>query len=127
MRFPARPAQAPPKLPEWDPAWSRIVEARTPDGPHSFHVLDTLEVLRGEGLEPSGTILALHGNPTWSYLWRHLAQATVDIARSGGRVWRLIAPDQLDMGFSERLSHESLPTPHGAEVRRMSQRITDFD
>lgn len=127
MRFPARPAQAPPKLPEWDPAWSRIVEAETLDGPHSFHVLDTLEVLQAEGLEPSGTILALHGNPTWSYLWRHLAQATVDTARSGGRVWRLIAPDQLDMGYSERLAHESLPTPHGAEVRRMSQRITDFD
>ena len=127
MRFPARPAQAPPKLPEWDPAWSRIVEAKTPEGPHSFHVLDTLEVLRAEGLEPSGTILALHGNPTWSYLWRHLAQATVGAARSGGRVWRLIAPDQLDMGFSERLAHESLPTPHGAEVRRMSQRIDDFD
>ncbi|GAA1929183.1 alpha/beta fold hydrolase [Brevibacterium antiquum] len=127
MRFPARPAQAPPKLPEWDPAWSRIVEATTPDGQHSFHVLDTLEVLRADGLEPSGTILALHGNPTWSYLWRHLAQATVDTARSGGRVWRLIAPDQLDMGFSERLAHESLPTPHGTEVRRMSQRIDDFD
>ena len=127
MIFPARPAQAPPKLPEWDPAWSRIVEAKTPDGPHSFHVLDTLEVLRAEGFEPSGTILALHGNPTWSYLWRHLAQATMDAARSGGRVWRLIAPDQLDMGFSERLAHESLPTPHGAEVRRMSQRIDDFD
>ncbi|WP_350269867.1 alpha/beta fold hydrolase [Brevibacterium sp. CBA3109] len=127
MRFPARPAQAPPKLPEWDPAWSRIVEAKTPEGPHSFHVLDTLEVLRTNGFEPSGTILALHGNPTWSYLWRHLAQATVDTARSGGRVWRLIAPDQLDMGFSERLAHNSLPTPHGAEVRRMSQRIDDFD
>ena len=127
MRFPARPAQAPPKLPEWDPAWSRIVEATTPAGPHSFHVLDTIEVLRAEGLEPSGTILALHGNPTWSYLWRHLAQATVDTARAGGRVWRLIAPDQLDMGYSERLAHESLPTPHGAEVRRMSQRIDDFD
>ncbi|MDN6190195.1 MAG: hydrolase, partial [Brevibacterium sp.] len=98
MRFPARPAQAPPKLPEWDPAWSRIVKAASEDGPHSFHVLDTLEVLRAEGLEPTGTILALHGNPTWSYLWRHLAQATVDTARSGGRVWRLIAPDQLDMG-----------------------------
>ena len=127
MRFPARPAQTPPTLPEWDPAWSRIVEAVTEDGPHSFHVLDTLEVLRAEGLEPTGTILALHGNPTWSYLWRHLAQASVNAARTGGRVWRLIAPDQLDMGFSQRLSHESLPTSQGAEVRRMSQRIDDFD
>ena len=127
MRFPARPATTPPKLPEWDPAWSRTVEAKTHDGTHFFHVLDTLEVLREHGLEPTGTILALHGNPTWSYLWRHLAQATIDNARSGARVWRLIAPDQLDMGFSQRLEHEAMPTPHGPEVRRISQRINDFD
>lgn len=127
MKFPARPATTPPKLPEWDPAWSRIVDAQTEDGTHSFHVLDTLDVLTDAELEPSGTILALHGNPTWSYLWRHLAQATVDSARAGGRVWRLIAPDQLEMGFSERLAHDSLPTPANAEVRRISQRIGDFD
>ncbi|WP_309132782.1 alpha/beta fold hydrolase [Brevibacterium sp.] len=128
MRFPARPATIPPTLPEWDPAWSRTVDAETADGTHSFHVLDTLEALRATGREPTGTIVALHGNPTWSYLWRHLAQATVDAAgRAGQRVWRVIAPDQLDMGFSERLEHESLPKPHGPEVRRISQRIDDFD
>src|SRR5699024_10792373 len=106
MRFPARPATIPPQLPEWDPAWSRIVEAQSSDGTHAFHVLDTLPTLRAAGLEPEGTIVALHGNPTWSYLWRRLARETVDAARSGGRVWRLIAPDQLEMGFSERLAHE---------------------
>lgn len=127
MRYPARPATTPPQLPEWDPAWSRIVEAETPDGRHSFHVLDTLAVLREAGLEPEGTILALHGNPTWSYLWRRLARATVETARSGGRVWRLIAPDQLDMGFSERLAHDSAPTPQSGEVRRIADRIDDFD
>jgi pimeloyl-ACP methyl ester carboxylesterase len=127
MRFPARPATIPPQLPEWDPAWSRIVEAQSSDGTHAFHVLDTLPTLRAAGLEPEGTIVALHGNPTWSYLWRRLARETVDAARSGGRVWRLIAPDQLEMGFSERLAHEAMPTPKSAEVRRIRDRIADFD
>jgi acyl-CoA synthetase (AMP-forming)/AMP-acid ligase II/pimeloyl-ACP methyl ester carboxylesterase len=127
MKFPARPAQIPPQLPEWDPAWSRIVDAATPDGTHEFHVLDTLPVLRAAGLEPEGTILALHGNPTWSYLWRRLARATVETARAGGRVWRLIAPDQLEMGFSERLAHEAMPTPKSDEVRRIADRLNDFD
>ena len=127
MTHPARPATTPPTLPEWDPAWSRIVTAPTADGPHDFHVLDTLAALRAEGIEPQGTILALHGNPTWSYLWRRLAAATVESARAGARAWRLIAPDQLDMGYSERLPHDGLPTPRGPEVRRISERIADFD
>lgn len=127
MRHPARPATTPPTLPEWDPAWSRIVTAQTADGPHDFHVLDTLASLQAEGIEPEGTILALHGNPTWSYLWRRLAAVSLASAADGGRAWRIIAPDQLDMGFSERLPHDGLPTPHGAEVRRISQRIADFD
>jgi acyl-CoA synthetase (AMP-forming)/AMP-acid ligase II/pimeloyl-ACP methyl ester carboxylesterase len=127
MKFPARPAQIPPQLPEWDPAWSRIVEAATHDGTHEFHVLDTLPALRAAGVEPAGTIVALHGNPTWSYLWRRLARTTVEAARSGRRAWRLIAPDQLEMGFSERLAHEALPTPKSAEVRRIADRLNDFD
>ena len=52
MRHPARPATTPPTLPEWDPAWSRIVTAQTADGPHDFHVLDTLASLQAEGIEP---------------------------------------------------------------------------
>ena len=127
MKYPARPATIPPQLPEWDPAWSRIVEARTSDGTHAFHVLDTLPALTAAGVEPAGTIVALHGNPTWSYLWRRLAQATIDAAQSGGRAWRLIAPDQLEMGFSERLAHESMPAPKSPEVRRIADRIADFD
>ena len=127
MRFPARPATIPPQLPEWDPAWSRIVEASTADGTHAFHVLDTLPALTAAGVEPAGTIVALHGNPTWSYLWRRLARATVEAAQSGGRAWRLIAPDQLEMGFSDRLPHSAMPTPKSAEVRRITDRINDFD
>ncbi|WP_025777116.1 alpha/beta fold hydrolase [Brevibacterium sp. VCM10] len=127
MRFPARPATIPPQLPEWDPAWSRIVEAATGDETHEFHVLDTLPALTEAGVEPTGTIVALHGNPTWSYLWRRLASATIAAALSGGRAWRLIAPDQLEMGFSERLAHSSMPAPKSAEVRRIADRLSDFD
>src|SRR5690606_10076785 len=35
---------------------------------------------------------------TWSYLWRDLVSA----AASSSPAWRVIAVDQLDMGFSER-------------------------
>ena len=46
--------------------------------------------------DPVGTLLCVHGNPTWSYLWRRLLAA----APPG---WRVVAVDQLGMGFSERL------------------------
>lgn len=145
MKLPALPASVPGPLPEWDPAWSRLVTVPTVDGEHTFHVLDTLSALRERGLEPTGTILALHGNPTWSYLWRGLAAATIaeaerasaTTAGSGSagsgtsaeapRIWRVIAPDQLEMGFSERLAHSALPTTHGAGHRRIAERVTDFD
>lgn len=128
--FGAAPATTPPDLAEWDPQWSRIVTIPTFDGERSFHVLDTLPALRERGLEPTGTIVALHGNPTWSYLWRRLAQATVDAAgEPGTRTWRVIAPDQLEMGYSERVEHSNLPTPLGDDPtqRRIAQRVTDFD
>ncbi|MGO1881139.1 MAG: alpha/beta fold hydrolase, partial [Microbacterium gubbeenense] len=104
MKFAARPATVPGPLPEWDPEWSRLVTVDAVDGARTFHVLDTLPALRARGLEPTGTILALHGNPTWSYLWRGIAAAS--LADTDGRIWRVIAPDQLEMGYSERLAHD---------------------
>lgn len=54
------------------------------------------------------TVLAVHGNPTWAYLWRELlAHAPAD--------WRVIAVDQLGMGYSQRT------TP-----RRLADRVTDL-
>ena len=53
-----------------DRAWSRRLTA--PDGEgidRSWHVLDN-------GVEPTaGTMLCVHGNPTWSYLWRRFLGA----------------------------------------------------
>jgi len=71
---------------------------------HTWHVLDN-------GAAPTlGTMLCVHGNPTWSYLWRrHLAGAP-----SG---WRVVAVDQLGMGWSQRLE----------QPRRFAQRVDDLD
>ena len=55
-------------------------------------------------------MLCLHGNPTWSYLWRRFLAA----APPG---WRVVAPDQLGMGWSERLGRP----------RRMADRIEDLN
>src|SRR5690606_22391152 len=98
-------------LPGLDPAWSRRVEVAHADGhTRRWHVLDNLAQLRERGEEVVGTVLCSHGNPTWSYLWRRvLAQAPPG--------WRVVAPDHLGMGWSERT-----PRP-----RDLAQRVTDLE
>lgn len=88
----AAPASLPPSdLPGLDPTWSRLVQVRDSRGVgRTWHVLDTAPS------EPQGTLLCVHGNPTWSYLFR----SVVDAARDR---WRVIAPDHLGMGYSERV------------------------
>ncbi|MCU1478000.1 MAG: hydrolase [Subtercola sp.] len=83
----------------------------------TWHLLDNASELAAAGRTPTGTILCVHGNPTWSYLWRSVLSATVDAARSGStQVWRVIAVDQLEMGFSER----------SGRTRTLAQRIADL-
>ena len=51
-----------------------------------------------EGQENSqGPILCVHGNPTWSFYWRHI----IEELRTETRV---VAPDHLGMGLSDRIS-----------------------
>lgn len=94
----------PPGLPGVDTAWSRLVTVLDAQGVRrTWHVLDN-------GVRsPVGTLLCVHGNPTWSYLWRRLLAA----APPG---WRVVAPDQLGMGYSERLT----------EPRRLADRVADL-
>ena len=96
-----------PHLPGVDPAWSRTVTAPDAEGRvRSWHVLDN-------GAEPAaGTLLCVHGNPTWSYLWRGLLAA----APPG---WRVVAPDHLGMGLSERPGRHEPP-------RTLAQRVDDL-
>ncbi|MCX5205968.1 alpha/beta fold hydrolase [Streptomyces sp. NBC_00237] len=54
-------------------------------------------------------VLMLHGNPTWSYYWRHLVS---DLRDS----FRCIVPDHIGMGLSDRPSPTSYPY---SAVRRL--------
>ncbi len=58
-------------------------------------------------------MLCVHGNPTWSYLWRRFLSA----ARPG---WRVIAVDQLGMGYSED------PSGNLQSPRTLAQRVEDL-
>lgn len=94
----------PPNLPGLNPRWSRlIVTPDLDDSGRTWHVLDN------NAVEPRLTLLCVHGNPTWSYLWRELLEQAPDDVR-------VIAVDHLDMGFSERTG----------TVRRLAQRIDDL-
>lgn len=89
-----------------DPAWSRTIEVPSHDGgSHEWHVLDRSP---GDGVAAVATIVCVHGNPTWSVYWRSL------IERLGDR-YRVIAVDQLGMGWSERPGH-----------RRFAERVADL-
>ena len=69
-----------------------------------MHVLDT-----GAGPHNELTLVCVHGNPTWSYLWRNfLAKTPPNI--------RVIALDHLGMGYSERLDSD----------RVLDQRVDDL-
>ncbi|MGI3780631.1 MAG: alpha/beta fold hydrolase, partial [Janthinobacterium lividum] len=100
------------QLPGLDPAWSRFLTVEDASGqPRRWHVLDTAAgTPTGHPVESAeGTLLCVHGNPTWSYLWRRfLAQA-----RPG---WRVVAVDQLGMGWSTRQ----------APARRLADRVDDL-
>ncbi|NYF15632.1 acyl-coenzyme A synthetase/AMP-(fatty) acid ligase/pimeloyl-ACP methyl ester carboxylesterase [Microbacterium sp. AK009] len=115
------PAALPPEgLPGLDPRFSRLIavpgrgvdEGRT----RTWHVLDTGPALETLGVAPRGTILAVHGNPTWSYLWRSIVARSFAAAEAGEHAWRVIAVDQLDMGFSERTD----------VIRPLAQRVLDL-
>ncbi|WP_457950498.1 alpha/beta fold hydrolase [Pseudarthrobacter sp. alpha12b] len=98
--------------------WSREIDvpstssADAPGTVRRWHLLDNGEELSRRGLTPLGTLLCVHGNPTWSYLWRSLLAAGSDPAHP----WRVVAVDQLDMGFSERTG----------TFRRLADRINDL-
>jgi len=61
-------------------------------------VLDGVEMsVVDDGPDRTGeTIVFQHGNPAWSFLWRHLIE---DAVRAGHRV---IAPDLVGLGMSEK-------------------------
>ena len=88
------------------PAWSRLIDVPSHDGhTHQWHVLDRPAV----GDEAGVTVVCLHGNPTWSFLWSRLMNEL-------SPAHRVIAPDHLSMGFSQRIG-----------ARSFSDRVLDID
>jgi acyl-coenzyme A synthetase/AMP-(fatty) acid ligase/pimeloyl-ACP methyl ester carboxylesterase len=67
-------------------------------------------VLDNQVPDPTVTLLCVHGNPTWSYVWR-------DLVATAPPAVRVVAMDQLDMGFSERTG----------TLRPFEQRLDDLD
>ncbi len=100
-------APSPAQLTSWGlrPEWSRVVTFPSADGaPVTWHLLDT-----GEPIAPSrGTVVCVHGNPTWGYLWKNVLTTL-------SSQWRVIAVDQTGMGYSER-----------GRPRRLGERIDDL-
>lgn len=80
---------------------------------YRWHVLDNQEELSERGITPLGTLLCVHGNPTWSYLWRSL----LNHVSEHHLPWRVVAVDQLDMGYSERTG----------KFRRLADRVNDLN
>lgn len=92
------------QLPGIDPSWVRSYNVERNGRVETFSVLESSPVFS------RGTVVCVHGNPTWSYLWRNLVKEL-------GHEWRVIAIDQLGMGYSSR--------PVGA--RTLATRIDDLD
>ncbi len=116
---PAPAALPPAGLAGLEPEWSRLVDVAESGAvgvTHGWHLLDNGPTLDALGVKPVGTILCVHGNPTWSYLWRNLLASATDAAASGAPAWRVIAVDQLDMGFSARTG----------DSRALARRVQDL-
>lgn len=73
-----------------------------PDYPFAPHYLETTGGLRmhylDEGPPGEETVVLLHGNPSWSYLYRHVIPP---LAAAG---YRCIAPDLIGFGKSDKLA-----------------------
>ena len=76
-----------PELPDWLQAEMPFQRRLYRGGPYAIHFVD-----EGAGLP----VVMQHGNPTWCYLWRKV------IARLAGSGVRVIAPDLVGLGLSDK-------------------------
>ncbi len=84
-----------PALPSWLARQLPFPRYRVDVGGLRMHVAE-----RGpEGARP---VLCVHGNPTWGFLWRRVA------AELAGAPLRVVMPDLVGLGLSDRPHHPSL-------------------
>lgn len=82
-------------LPDYAFAPHHVDVADADLGPLRMHYVD-------EGPRDAPVVLMLHGNPTWSYLYRHMIGPVADAG------YRVIAPDMIGFGKSDK------PAPRSA-------------
>lgn len=71
------------------------LRAEMPFEPRAFSTREGTKVYFDEGPRDAPAILCLHGNPTWSFLWRR-------VLRDFARAHRVVALDHLGMGLSQK-------------------------
>ena len=81
-----------------------------PDWSFTPHYTQILDVATGqtlqlacvdEGPRDGRTVLLMHGEPTWSYLYRHIIPKLVSLG------YRVVAPDLIGFGRSDKLADRS--------------------
>jgi haloalkane dehalogenase len=99
-----------PPLPVWLEAQLPFRRRLFRGGEHALHFIDA-----GQG----SAVLLLHGNPTWSFLWRKVIPPLV---QAGCRV---IAPDLVGLGLSDKPRDPKLHTPefHAGQISRLLEAL----
>jgi haloalkane dehalogenase len=92
-----------------------------PFAPHYAEVGDGLRMhYVDEGPRDGGVVLMLHGEPTWSYLYRHM----IPVFTAAG--YRALAPDLIGFGRSDKPTSQSDYT-YQRHVEWVTQWLTDLD
>ncbi|NJB93393.1 alpha/beta fold hydrolase [Xanthomonas arboricola] len=71
-----------------------------------------------EGPRDGEVVVMLHGNPSWSYLWRHLVSGLSDC-------YRCIVPDHIGMGLSDK--PDDAPDAQPRYDYTLQSRVDDLD
>ena len=97
-----------------------------PFKPHYTQITDpaTGQSLRlacvDEGPRDGPTVLLMHGEPTWSYLYRHIIPKLVELG------YRVVAPDLIGFGRSDKLAERNDYT-YERHVAWLSKWLTTMD
>jgi pimeloyl-ACP methyl ester carboxylesterase len=90
-----------------------------PFAPRAFvHANGLTQSFLDEGPRDGEVVVMLHGNPSWSYYWRHLVLGLRDPALTKG--YRCIVPDHIGMGLSDKPSDDQY-------TYTLQSRIDDLD
>ena len=93
--------------------------AKYPFAPHYAELHGLRLHYVDEGVADRGTMLLLHGEPTWSYLYRNVIPTLVDAG------FRTVAPDMIGFGKSDKVTEPSWYTldAHAAMLRALIEHL----